>query len=210
MMQLYTGYGSFPIGYGQVGADAVKVGATTVGTGASAAGAVSSLMVAAGGSAAIPVAGWVAAGVLAAAAGTVALVAAIKGGKKRRAEAIAEAQRLGIPNAADVPGYVTRAMKWNTAKLRKELVKARRKLGHKRKGGRAWQKWKSRRMVLRALLALSTGKSLNAATQEVAQETVAVNNTPPPTPAAQAADWILPLGLGFTVLLAGFLATRPS
>jgi hypothetical protein len=89
---------------------AVGAGGAVLAAGASApmTAAVSSLLAAAGVSASVPVAGWIAAGVAATGAGLVALVAALRGARVRRTEAVAWAESLGIANASSVPGFVVR------------------------------------------------------------------------------------------------------
>lgn len=103
--------------------------------------------------AAVPVAGWIAAGGLAAAAGTVALVRGIRKGKVNRRAAVAEAKKLGLPDADKVPGFAAKAIrlaKKNPEKLARLGEKIERKVRRKRKTKRVGRK--ERR--LRAKLAL--------------------------------------------------------
>lgn len=106
------------------GKDAAAILATTgttaltaaglMATGGAAAGlpaAVAALLGVAAGSAAVPVIGWVIAGLAGATAGTIALSAAIRRGKLSKADAIAQAQGLGLEDAQDIPGFIIRAMK---------------------------------------------------------------------------------------------------
>ena len=71
---------------------------------------VGQLLVAAGVQSAFPGIGWITAGITAAVAGTIALVIALRAGHKRRQEAVAQAEQLGIPDAAEVPGFVVQAL----------------------------------------------------------------------------------------------------
>lgn len=97
---------AFGTGAAIVGTTATTAAGATVGT-----TAVSSLLMAAGVSAAsVPVIGWVVGGVAAAAAGTIALVLAIRSGKVRKADAVAQAQALGIPDASNVPHFAVQAL----------------------------------------------------------------------------------------------------
>lgn len=168
----YAGHWRHPVAgvpsYGKVGGDAARVGITTVTTTASTA---ASLAAAAGGAAAIPVAGWIAAAGLGVAAGTVALVGAIAGGKVRKREAVAMAQSLGLPNATAVPGFLARALRWKESKLKRMLRKVNRQIErkqrHQQKSGlgkafsalaqpavaaRSMKKLKAKRVLLKAVL----------------------------------------------------------
>lgn len=119
-----SGYGASE---GDVALDTAKVTAAAAGgvvTGAAAASSITTLLVAGGVAATVPVVGWITAGVLAAAAGTVALVMALKQGKIRKDEAIAAAKKLGMGSYAElVPAFTVGALKW--PKARREKVLAR-------------------------------------------------------------------------------------
>lgn len=157
----YSGY------YGngeQVAIDTAKVTAATAVAGGS---TVATLAVTAGAVSAIPVAGWVAAGVLGAAAGVIALVGAIKKGKARRRDAVALAKKLKLPEPDKVPGFIVRALKMKKAKRAKLLARYKRRIARvsKRKN-RLFAKARDRRLsrlrwqvrVLEALRRLESGK----------------------------------------------------
>lgn len=113
-------YGSVPlyVASGSAGGDVASGVVATVGTGAS---SVAGMLTAAGAMSAIPVAGWAAAGVTAAAAGLVSLVSGIAKGKMRRADAVAAAKSLGLPDPDEVPGFVVKALKWDEYKVQRKL-----------------------------------------------------------------------------------------
>ena len=135
---MYGYFGASVYGASDTTIDVVDVTGTTVIAGG---GTAATLAVAAGGVAAVPVVGWVAAAGIGTAAGTFALVDAIKRGKVRRAEAVKLARKLGIPNPGAAPTYLVKVMKWDKAKRRKELAKLREKLKKQRKRGKGW--WES-------------------------------------------------------------------
>jgi hypothetical protein len=98
----------------------------------------------------VPIVGWVVGGAIAVSAGIVALVAAVKSGKVRRAEAVATARKLGIAEPEKAPGFIVRALKIPKtrrakllARLRKRMdrLKARKlgKPGQKRLANLKWQ-----------------------------------------------------------------------
>ncbi len=135
---MYGYFGTSVYGASDTTIDVVDItGKTAIAGGGTAA----TLAVAAGGAAAVPVVGWVVAAGIGTAAGTFALVDAIKRGKVRRAEAVKLARRLGIPNPENAPTYLVKVMKWDKAKRRKELAKLREKLKKQRKRGKGW--WES-------------------------------------------------------------------
>ena len=109
-------YGNVP--RNQTGVDTARVSAAALTTTASTA---ATLATTAGSVAAIPVGGWIAAGVLGAAAGITALVAAIKGGKIRKAQAIAYAKKLKIPEPERFPEFTVKALRLSD-KRRKRLI----------------------------------------------------------------------------------------
>ena len=88
--------------------------------------------------AAIPGVGWVAAAGLGAGAGIITLVGALRGGGMRKQEAAALAAQLGIPDAANVPGFTVRALRLaeqNPQKLYKLGQRYERQLMDKQRGG---------------------------------------------------------------------------
>lgn len=125
-----THWQPLPATYGQVGADVARVGLTTVSTAGTTA---LSLVGAAGAAATVPVAGWIAAAGLGIAAGTVALVGAVAGGKKRKAEAVEMARQLGLPDPEQVPGYLARVLRWNDVKLSRELAQVNAQISRKQR-----------------------------------------------------------------------------
>jgi hypothetical protein len=107
--------------------DAAAVGAAVgaAGTGVAvgtsvATGVVGSLLTAAGVSAtALPVIGWVAGGVMALTAGTIATVRLVRQKKANNAEMVKLAQQMGLPNADEAPAFTAKAMKLPDAEITK-------------------------------------------------------------------------------------------
>lgn len=134
------------------GGGAAAAGAAVAGGGAAAAGgavaaggATTGLLTAAGASATIPVAGWIVGGVLAATAGTIALVKGIRQRKINKKRAIAWAKKLGLPDPEEVPGFVIKLARkpkdWRLKKLsvykkRLSKVKERQRKWKRRPGAR--------------------------------------------------------------------------
>ena len=186
----------------QVAIDTAKVTAATAVAGG---GTVATLAVTAGAVSAIPVAGWVAAGVLGGAAGVIALVGAIKKGKARRKDAVALAKKLKLPEPDKVPGFIVRALKTKKAKRAKLLARYKRRIARvsKRKN-KLFAKARERRLsrlrwqvrVLEALARLESGKTTAAEKKAVAfvsrQRTVpaseAVNEVNSPAMDLEQAD----------------------
>lgn len=218
MTQLYQGYGAFPADYGQAGVDAVKVG------GATASGVVTGLTVAAGVSATVPVAGWIVAGVLGATAGCVALIGAIAGGKKRKAEAVAAARALGLDAPEKVPGFIARALRWDLGKLKKERSQLERQYQRARRyksrnllgrivgavvspatAARSLARLKSKRVLLASLIAYRTGKAKPAMVQPALTD-----SSPPITTASQSPGGAPPYllaGVAAVIVVGGILLT---
>lgn len=98
--------------------DAATVGAalSAAGTGVAvgtsvATGAVGSLLTAAGVSASsLPVIGWIAGGVMALTAGSIATVRLVRAKRARNDEMVKLAQQMGLPNAAEAPAFTAKAM----------------------------------------------------------------------------------------------------
>lgn len=129
----------------QVALDTTRV---TVATTVAGGGTVAALATAAGGVAAIPVAGWVAAGVLGGAAGIVALVGAIKGGKARRKDAVALARRLKLPEPEKAPGFIVGVLKKSPAKRAKLLARYKRRMARiSKRRNRLFAKARARRLA---------------------------------------------------------------
>ncbi len=107
--------------------DAAAVGAAVgaVGTGVAvgtsvATGAVGTLLTAAGVTAtALPVIGWIAGGVMALTAGTIATVRLVRKKKANNAEMVKLAQQMGLPNADEAPGFTAKAIKMPVAEVTK-------------------------------------------------------------------------------------------
>jgi hypothetical protein len=137
----YADYGTA----GQVARDTTRVAATTALTGGTAA---ASLAVAAGSVAAVPVAGWVAAGVLGGAAGIVALVGAVKSGKARKRDAVALARRLKIAEPDKAPGFIVRALRLSDAKRRKLIARYKRRIARiSKRRNRLFARARARRLA---------------------------------------------------------------
>lgn len=129
------------------GGGAAAGGAAAAGS----AGAAGTLAAAAGASATVPVAGWVVGGVLAVAAGTVALVQGIKKRRLNKASAIKWAKKLNLPDPEEVPGFVLKLSrkdrKWRD-KVRARYV---RRLERNQKRQAKWEKRPGGRRVLQVL-----------------------------------------------------------
>ena len=88
----------------------------------------------------VPVAGWIAGGALAAAAGTVALVSGIRNGRVRRAQAIKWAKELGLPNPGTVPGFVVKLSKKPRSWRMRRLAYHKKQLARLRRSQRKWKR----------------------------------------------------------------------
>lgn len=127
------------------GTAAAAGGAAAAAGGTAAAGASGGLLAAAGASATVPVAGWIVGGVLAATAGTIAIVKGIRQRKVKKKDAIRWAKKLGLPDPDSVPGFVIKLSKkpksWRMQKLGRyrsllKKIKERQKKWKKRPGAR--------------------------------------------------------------------------
>ena len=146
-----------PSPYSEFGApDDGESGARVASGAAGAATAATGLAKAAGASATIPVAGWVVGGALAAAAGTVGLVAGIKRRRVNKATALRWARKMKLPkkDAEDVAGFVIKLQKRDASWRRKmrQRLSARLKRIKKRQS-----KWRSRPGARRTLQVLTLG-----------------------------------------------------
>jgi hypothetical protein len=96
------------------------------------------------GAATVPVGGWIVAGALGIAAGTVILVNEIKNGKKNKAAAVKWAKQIGLPDPEEAAAFIvkvaTKDKKWRD----NELAQQRRQI--KRKKGRRVTEGRTRRM----------------------------------------------------------------
>lgn len=221
----------------QEASDAAKVGgavvATAVGTfvpvaiggGVAATGAIgaatattATLLGAAGASALVPVAGWIAAGVLTLAAGATVLVPAlIKSGKNQKA-AVAAAEAVGIPNAEEAPAIVTKALQndhtWRVKemqKLAKQLAKPAGVFGFISRGFKDLQKTQAQYALVAAVdqyeaMATYQGQPTPPA---VVQSMVRTYGTvTPSTPSSTA--WLVAGGASAALLGAAYYARRNS
>lgn len=146
---LAYGTSSYGAQRGAVGEDALDAGKKAVGT----SGTVAGLLMAAGGSSSIPVAGWVAAVGLGVAAGTIALVMAVKQRKMERQQIIDQAKALGIPYAEAVPGYLVRVMDMTPDERRAEIAS----WGEILAGGRGLKSFGRNKEKVKAKLAVAGG-----------------------------------------------------
>lgn len=197
--------------------DAATVGAKALAAGASGvtlAPTVAALLTAAGvAGATTPVVGWILAGGMAAAAGTIALVQALRSAKVRRDEAVAMAEQLGIPDAAEVPGFVTRALEWDPAKRNKEMGQVAARLQKGRYVFRKQDKDISRLRILAAIDLIERAAARGAAPPPAPAATREATYGPPPMamtvgePLGISPWWWLTGGVAGVVLLA-ILARR--
>lgn len=119
--------------------------ATAAGGAAAASAAASGTLAAAGAAATVPVVGWIVGGVLAATAGTIAIVGGIRKRKVSKKKAIRWAKKLGLPDPKSVPGFVLKLSKkprsWRMKRLKRyrsllKKIKKRQAKWRKRPGGR--------------------------------------------------------------------------
>jgi len=120
-------------------------------------GAVSALLTAAGASATVPIAGWIAAGVAVVAAGMISLVVGLKKGALRNVEAVAQARALGIPDAAAFPAFTKRALRWSSAKRTRKARALERRLG--RRGTRRDWRWRTKLQLLGVIEAVDRAEA---------------------------------------------------
>ena len=131
---------------GSVGTDLAKGGA----------GVASSLATGAAAASTVPVAGWVAGGVMAATAGTIAIVQGIKRRRVNKAQALAWARRMKLPrkDAENVAGFVIKLQKrdasWRRATQRRLSARLARVKSRQ-------AKWRARPGARRTLQVLTLG-----------------------------------------------------
>lgn len=139
------------------GAAGVKF-ASVAGGAAAGKGAAAGLATAAGASATVPVAGWIVGGVLAAAAGTVAIVGGIKKGRVNREQALKWARSMKLPmkDAKEVAAFVVKLSKKRKDKAWRKRQKTR--LAQKLQAiKRRQRQWKRRPGGQRTLQVLTFG-----------------------------------------------------
>lgn len=102
----------------------------------------------------VPVVGWAVGGVLAGAAGVTALVQGIANRRVKKAEAVAWARRLGLPDPDEVPGFVVRLRRLDPAKRRKLLERYQRRVARYRS---QLARWRSRPGARRTLQVATLG-----------------------------------------------------
>ncbi len=143
----YSEFGAPDDGGGGARAASGAAGTATAATG---------LAKAAGASATVPVAGWVVGGTLAAAAGTVGLIAGIKRRRVNKAAALRWARRMKLPkkDAEDVAGFVLKLQRRDASWRRKmrQRLSARLKRIKRRQS-----KWRQRPGARRTLQVLTLG-----------------------------------------------------
>lgn len=117
---------------------------------------VTALTTSAGAAATVPVAGWVVGGVLAAAAGTVAIIQGVKKRKVSKRQALAWARSMKLPkkDAEDLAGFVLRLSRKDRAWRQKQAKRLSKRLAKIKK---RQQKWKRRPGGQRVLQVLSFG-----------------------------------------------------
>jgi hypothetical protein len=113
-------------------------------TAASTTATVAKLGLLATGSGALGPAGWIAAGVLGAAAGTVVVISEIKKGKKNKAAAVKWAKQIGLPDPDEAARFIVKVATKDKKWRRKELAQQKRQIA--RKKGRRTTKGRTRRM----------------------------------------------------------------
>ena len=145
-----------PSHYSELGAPDDRIGAQSASGAAGAATAATGLAKAAGASATVPVVGWVVGGTLAAAAGTVGLVAAIKRRRVNKSTALRWARRMKLSrkDAEDVAGFVVRLQKRDASWRRKMRQRLSARLQRIK---RRQRKWRTRPGARRTLQVLTLG-----------------------------------------------------
>lgn len=168
-----------------VGTYAVSTAATAAGLAASAAqgtvagtAAVANLLAAAGASATVPYAGWIAAGALTTAAAIVNLVVLLRKRGVRKAQAVQMAQEIGFSDAAAIPSFTARALDWSSAKRARRAQRLQAKIDRKRGRGRGWRAW-------RAVLKLQLLGVIEAVVQAERRQVSTVARQDGPTAAAR-------------------------
>lgn len=116
----------------------VAAGGTVTGT-----AAVTSLLTAAGASAAVPFAGWIAAGAMVSAAAILQLVVLLRKRGVKKQEAIEIARGIGFSDAAAIPGFTLRALEWSSAKRARKAATLQKRIGRKGRRGKGWRAWRS-------------------------------------------------------------------
>lgn len=116
------------------------LGLVTTGAASGLPTAVATLLGFSAASSAVPIIGWIIAGLAGATAGSIALVSAIRAGKRRKADAAKEAAGLGLVDSDGIPGYVVKALKkgkaWRADEMAHLIEKIKRnpdRNGHARK-----------------------------------------------------------------------------
>ena len=104
---------------------------------------VAQLLVAAGASAAVPYAGWIAAGVLATAAAIINLVVVLRKRGVKKQQAVVMAREIGFPDAAAIPGFTLRALEWSSAKRARKAATMEKRIARKAGRGKKWKAWRS-------------------------------------------------------------------
>lgn len=116
-----------PSALGDAGADSARVLTATTGAFVAGAGTYTTtilpLLALAGVSSTAPIVGWLVAGGLAAAAGSIALVGAIRSAKLNKDAYIQSAIDAGIPNATEIPSFTAKVMQADDAELADLLTK---------------------------------------------------------------------------------------
>ena len=126
----------------------------------------------AAGLAAVPVAGWVALGVVGATAATIGIVKAVRKGKMRLAELVKIAEQSGIPDAAELPKFTVRAVKASpekraalAQKFEKAITKLEAKAGKKKRQRRVDALSKKIDLMISRLAILAVAENLAVAEQ---------------------------------------------
>ena len=119
-------------------------GFRAAGTAASTTATVAKLGLLATGSSTLGPPGWIAAGVLGAAAGTVVVISEIKKGKKNKAAAVKWAKQIGLPDPDEAARFIVKVATKDKKWRRKELAQQKRQIA--RKKGRRTTKGRTRRM----------------------------------------------------------------
>ena len=196
-------------------------------TTASTVSTVATLSAAAAGSATVPVAGWVAAAVLGAAAGTVVVISEIKKGKKNKAAAVKWAKQIGLPDPEEAARFIVKVATKDKKWRRKELAQQKRQLA--RKKGRRTTKGRTRRMdrdqwkidVLTAYERyLKTGSvekvgrttkfkaSSSRQRQQIRQATGQAMPAAMPAPTGSSSTPLIILGVTSAVLIGGYIYSQ--
>jgi hypothetical protein len=168
--------------------------------GAAGAGTAATMMAVAAGTATVPVAGWIAAAVIASIATTIALVSAIKKRSIKKADAISVAKALGLPDPSGIENYVFRALQWDEFKVLRKLSQAEKRYARVDKRNISRDKrvknLSAKVDLLKAILVVQQQQRMDALRAQMTGRVVAplpdlAVSTPQPSTTPSVPSWLL-------------------